>query len=74
MHEENKENDAWDAPPPEWFAQMVGILLVLVMVGHLWYKGFKRETEKKNLRTPYRSEPLRPPRASDPDEYAEEYL
>ena len=77
MHEESKDEDTWDAPPPEWYAQMVGILFVLVMVGHLWYKRFKREMEKKNMeprRTPYRSEPRRPPRASDADDYTEEYL
>ena len=76
MHEQDKV-DTWDAPPPEWYAQMVGILFVLIMVAHLWYKRFKREMDKKTQeprRTSYRCEPRRPPRASDADEYVEEYL
>ena len=73
MHDEDKE-DVWDAPPPEWYAQMVGILFVLAMVGHLWYKRLKREMEKKDRRTPFCPEPRRPPRASDQEAYVEEYL
>ena len=74
MHEEDEKN-AWDAPPSEWYAQMVGILFVLVMVGHLWYKRFRREMVKKTQapRVSYKCEPRRPPRSAD-QEYAEEYL
>ena len=76
MHGSDVEN-AWSPPPPEWYAQMVGILFVLVMVAHLWYKRFRRELDRKTQELKmvnFRRQPRRPPRVSDEECYAEEYM